>query len=122
MNVVKGVGVARPPQQNMRLKIVIWVAELIIELLKANRHDLARQVEDSKLLVFKKSQELEELRHQQELLSLSISTVKQHNSVLEEQIRLAKITLGELKTESRSKTAEQSEALKIKIYTNENNN
>lgn len=97
MNVVKGVGVARPPQQNMTLKIVIWVAELIIQILRSQDHELANKVDDYRKALYDRNAKLLELKKEQELLDLSIDTVRQHNYVLEEQIRLAKLKLGELR-------------------------
>jgi hypothetical protein len=126
MNVVKGVGVARPPQQNMKLKILIWVAELVIELLKANGHETAQTLEENRLALFKRSEELEALKHEQALLEEALTTVRQHNSVLEDKIKLAKISLGELKAESDKKVLEYVESIanqnSVKLYINEDTN
>jgi len=126
MNVVKGVGVARPPQQNMKLKILIWVAELVIELLKANGHETAQTLEENRLALFKRSEELASLKQEQALLEESLSVVRQHNSVLEDKIKLAKISLGELKAESDEKTLEYMKSIanqnKTKLYIHEDTN
>lgn len=86
--------------------ILIWVAQLVIDLLRAKNNDLSKQVQDHLYAHYKFEKELMTLKEQSALYEESIKAIQSKNEELLERIRLAKIVLGQLKADALQKQEE----------------
>lgn len=84
----------------MWMKILLWVAELVIELLRARHQDMAKTVNDMTRGYYEYETRLKEMRKEQNLYQSKLDSMEASTAVLKDKIQTYRILLGDMEAEN----------------------